>query len=133
MADLVVVDASALYEVLSSGPRFEGAMAALEDAEDFAAPELIDVEVIGLIRRDAARGAIDATHGRWAVDQMADWPGERYPHQPFDERVWQLRDNVRTTDAFYVALAEALDVPLLTLDSRLSRANGIACKVIVPG
>lgn len=133
MADLVVVDASVLYEVLSSGPRFEAAMAALDGVEDFAAPEVIDVEVIGLIRRDAARGVIDTTHGRWAVAQVADWPGERYPHQPFDERVWQLRDNVRTADAFYVALAEALDVPLLTLDSRLSRANGIACEVIVPG
>jgi predicted nucleic acid-binding protein len=132
VADLVVVDASVLYEVLSSGPRFEAAMAALRGAEDSAAPELIDVEVLGLIRRDAARGAIDATHGRWAVAQVADWPGERYPHQPFDERVWELRHNVRTADAFYVALAEALNVPLLTLDSRLSRATGIACEVIVP-
>lgn len=132
MAGLVVVDASVLYEVLTSGPHASVALDALAAAEDFAAPELIDVEVVGLIRRDVSRGLIDTTRGRWAVGQVVDWPGERYPHQPFDWRAWELRDNVRTSDAFYVALAEALDVPLLTLDSRLSRATGIACEVIVP-
>ncbi len=133
MAGLVVVDASVLYEVLTSGPQSSAAIDALAAAEDFAAPEVIDVEVVGLIRRDVSRGLIDTTRGAWAVGQVADWPGQRYPHQPFDWRAWELRDNVRTTDAFYVALAEALDVPLLTLDSRLSRANGVSCAVIVPG
>lgn len=132
MADLVVVDASVLYEVITAGPRAPSARAALASAQDHAAPELVDVEVTGLIRRDAQRHVIDGTRSQWALDRLTDWPGDRFPHLPFINRVWQLRENVRTNDAFYVALAEALDVPLLTFDGRLARANGLTCEVIVP-
>lgn len=132
MADLVVVDASVLYEVITAGPRAPSARAALASAQDHAAPELVDVEVTGLIRRDAQRHVIDGTRSQWALDRLKDWSGDRFPHLPFISRVWQLRENVRTNDAFYVALAEALDVPLLTFDGRLARANGVSCEVIVP-
>ena len=132
MADLVVVDASVLYEVITAGPLASAATAALSSAQDHAAPEVVDVEVTGLIRRDAQRQVIDGTRSQWALDRLRDWPADRFPHRPFIGRVWQLRENVRTTDAFYVALAEALDVPLVTLDSRLARANGVMCEVIVP-
>jgi len=132
VADLIVVDASVLYEVLTAGPLASVSAAALADAQDHAAPEVVDVEVTGLIRRDAQREVLDGTRSQWALDRLRDWPGDRFPHRPFIGRVWQLRDNVRTMDAFYVALAEALDVPLLTLDSRLARASGVACEVIVP-
>ena len=132
MADLVVVDASVLYEVITAGPRAPSARAALASAQDHAAPELVDVEVTGLIRRDAQRHVIDGTRSQWALDRLKDWPGDRFPHLPFINRVWQLRENVRTNDAFYVALSEALDVPLLTFDGRLARANGLTCEVIVP-
>ena len=133
MAGLIVVDASVLYEVITAGPLAREAAAALAEAEDHVAPEVVDVEVTGLIRRDAQRQVLDATRSQWALDQLRDWPADRLPHRPFIGRVWQLRENVRTTDAFYVALAEALDVPLLTLDSRLARASGITCEVLVPG
>lgn len=132
MADLAVVDASVVYEVITAGPRASSARAALAAAQDHAAPELIDAEITGLIRRDAQRHVIDGTRSQWALDRLKDWPGDRFPHLPFINRVWQLRENVRTNDAFYVALAEALDVPLLTLDGRLARANGVTCEVIVP-
>lgn len=132
MAPLIVVDASVLYEVITSGPLAGESAAALAEAEDYAAPEIIDVEVTGLIRRDAQRQVLDATRSRWALDRLRDWPAERFPHRPFINRVWEVRENVRTADAFYVALAEALDVPLVTLDSRLARASDIGCEVIVP-
>ena len=57
---------------------------------------------------------------------------ELFPFAPFAERVWELRDNVTCYDAWYVALAEALDCSLATLDRRLSRASGVACEVILP-
>jgi predicted nucleic acid-binding protein len=60
-----------------------------------------------------------------------DWPGERFEHRPLLHRAWELRDNVREWDAFYVALAEALNGTLLTLDRRLSRAPGVRCPVEV--
>ena len=130
---MIVVDASCLYEVLTRGPLATQVQQALAQEEDYAAPELIDVEVTGLIRRDAHLGVLDATRCDIALSSLTDWPADRYSHQPFIWRVWELRDNVRTSDAFYVALAEALDVPLLTLDARLSRATGPRCEVIVPG
>lgn len=133
MADLIVVDASVLYEVITAGPFAASAAATLADAHDHAAPEVVDVEVAGLIRRDAQRDVLDGTRSQWALDRLRDWPGDRFPHRPFIGRVWQLRNNVRTTDAFYVALAEALGVPLVTLDKRLARASEVACEVIVPG
>ena len=57
---------------------------------------------------------------------------ERYPFAPFASRVWELRANLTCYDAWYVALAEVLGWPLLTLDRRLSRASGPQCKVITP-
>lgn len=131
MAGLIVVDASVLYEVLAQGARASLVHAALAEVDEFAAPELIDVEVTGLVRRDASRALLDETACHQALNNLVDWPGKRYPHRPFAWRVWDLRDNVRTHDAYYVALAEALDAPLLTLDARLARATGPRCPMLI--
>jgi predicted nucleic acid-binding protein len=61
-----------------------------------------------------------------------DLPIVRYPHDVLIDRIWQLRHNVTAYDACYIALAEALDAPLLTSDRRLSAASGIRADVIVP-
>jgi predicted nucleic acid-binding protein len=66
-----------------------------------------------------------------AVDDLRDWPGERFGHRGLLARAWELRDSVRGWDAFYVALAEALGGRLLTADARLARAPGLACGVEV--
>ena len=57
---------------------------------------------------------------------------ELFPFAPFAERVWALRENLTSYDAWYVALAEVLDCPLVTLDRRLSRASGPVCEIIAP-
>ena len=57
---------------------------------------------------------------------------ELFPFAPFAERVWALRENLTSYDAWYVALAEALDCPLVTLDRKLSRASGPICEIIAP-
>lgn len=57
---------------------------------------------------------------------------ELFPFAPFARRIRELRGNLTSYDAWYVALAEALDCPLLTLDRKLSRAPGPKCAFIVP-
>jgi predicted nucleic acid-binding protein len=128
---MLIVDASCLYEVLADAERAESVRLRLAGDPDHAAPQLIDAEVLGVIRRDHALGRLDATAARQAVEDLRDWPGERFGHRGLLERAWELRDTVRSWDALYVALAEALDATLLTLDERLARAAGPGCAIEV--
>ena len=77
-----------------------------------------------MVRRYAASGDIDADRGRAALADLADFPVHRYPHEFLLPRIWELRNNLTAYDAAYVALAEALDAPLLTRDRRLAAATG---------
>lgn len=100
---------------------------------DQAAPHVIDVEVLGVIRAQHLRGRLDGTAAAQAVDDLRDWPGERFGHRGLLERAWQLRGSIRGWDAFYVALAEAFDATLLTLDARLARSHGPTCWIELVG
>jgi predicted nucleic acid-binding protein len=126
---MLVVDASCLFEVVADTPRSREIAARLAADTDHAAPEVIDVEVFGVIRAHYLRGHLDGTASGQAVADLRDWPGERIGHRLLIDRVWELRDSVRGWDAFYVAVAEAFDAPLVTLDARLARAHGIRCRV----
>jgi predicted nucleic acid-binding protein len=75
------------------------------------------------------RGLLDRTAAHLAVEDLRQWPGTRLEHQPLLRRAWELRDNVRGWDAFYVALAEVLQATLVTKDGRLARAPGLRCTV----
>lgn len=86
---------------------------------------------VSVIRRDHLLGRLDCTAAAQAVEDLREWPGQRFGHQPFLGRVWDLRASVRGWDAAYVALAEALGAPLLTLDARLSVAPGPKCQIEV--
>lgn len=99
---------------------------------DHVAPHLIDAEVLSVIQTHHRRGALDTTAADQAVDDLRRWPGERWSHRPLLTRAWQLRANLRGYDALYVALAEALDATLLTLDQRLAAAPMLPCEVEVP-
>ena len=93
---------------------------------------MVDVETLNVIRRYHLDGRLDDTAARQAIEDLELWPGERFAHTSLIPRAWDLRNNVRGWDAFYVALAEALDGTLLTLDERLSRASGPRCPIEVP-
>jgi predicted nucleic acid-binding protein len=122
---VIVVDASALLEVLLRTP-------AAKDVEDrlfglremLHAPHLLDVEVAQVVRRYAAKGEIEVERGQAALADLADFPLRRYPHDFLLPRIWDLRNNLTAYDAAYVALAEALDAPLLTRDRRLAGSAG---------
>ena len=122
---MIVVDASALVEMLLPTAAGEAVSARLFDSGDsLAAPHLIDVEAAQVLRRYAQAGEIDDPHGRESIADLADMPIRRYPHSILLPRVWELRRNLTAYDALYVALAEALDAPLVTRDRRLAGSAG---------
>ncbi len=128
---MLVVDASCLFEVVADTPRAVAIAARLAQDPDQAAPHVIDVEVMGVIRGLLLRGRLDNTAAGQAVADLRDWPGERVGHRLLLDRAWEFRDSVRGWDAFYVALAEACEATLLTMDARLSRAHGPRCRIEV--
>jgi predicted nucleic acid-binding protein len=122
---MIVADASALLEALLRTPAAKAVEKWLFDPEQtLHAPHLLDVEVAQVIRRYEANGEIDDDRGRAALADLADLPLHRYPHDFLLPRVWDLRNNLTAYDAVYVALAEALDAPLLTRDRCLAAAAG---------
>jgi predicted nucleic acid-binding protein len=127
---VIVGDASALVDVLM---RVGGADAIearlLNSGLTLHVPHLIDAEVAHAIRRHAATGAIDAERGRDLLADFADLPLWRHAHDWLLPRVWELRHNLTAYDAIYVALAEALDAPLLTRDRRLAGAAGHQARI----
>lgn len=122
---MIVVDASAAIEVLLDTPLATAVAARLDKPEEtLHAPHLLDIEVAQVLRRYAMTGAADAERCRAALGDLAEFPLTRYPHDVLLPRVWDLRANLSAYDAVYVALAEALDAPLLTCDRRLAAAPG---------
>ncbi len=117
---MIVVDASAILEVLFGTP--DGARVAerlFTPGETLHAPHLLDLEVAQVLRRYALAGELDSARGLEALDDLADLPLTRYPHDLLLPRIWELRRNLTAYDAAYVALAEALAAPLVTRDAAL--------------
>ena len=126
---MIVVDASVLAVALGDdGIDGRRARDRLAD-ETLAAPELIDLEVASVWRRQVAARLMTARRAGEAVSDLTDLPLRRSSHQPLLGRIWRLRHVVTPYDAAYVALAEALDVTLVTADARLARASGITCEM----
>ena len=129
---MTVVDASAMIEMLLRTPL--GVLCTdrlLRPGEVLCAPHLVDVEVLQVLRRYAARTELSEDRGDEALHDLADLPLERYPHQPLLGRIWELRRSLSAYDAAYVALAEALNAPLVTCDRRLGRAHGHEARIEV--
>jgi predicted nucleic acid-binding protein len=92
--------------------------------ETLHAPHLLDLEVAQVLRRYCVSGEMDPERGREALTDLTEIPINRYPHDVFLPRIWDLRANMTAYDAAYVALAEMLPAPLLTRDTRLASAPG---------
>jgi predicted nucleic acid-binding protein len=126
---VIVADASVLAVALADdGPDGDQARIRLR-GERLTIPELADLEVASVLRRQIAAGALDARRCRLALDDLAALPAQRAPHRPLLPRCWELRDNLIIYDAAYVALAEALSATLLTGDRKLARAPGPQCLI----
>ncbi len=126
---MIVVDAGVLVTALADdGPDGDAGRARLR-GERLTAPELVDLEVLSVLRRLQAGGRLDRRRAELAVADLIDLPLRREPHRPLLRRCWALRANLTSYDAAYVALAEALGVALVTTDKRLSQAPGVRCLV----
>lgn len=126
---MLVVDASVLAPALADdGPDGDAARARLR-GQSLVAPELIDLETTSVIRRRSRGGQLDPRRARLALTDLVELPLRRTPHRPLLARCWQLRENLTVYDAAYAALAEALDVVLLTVDARLASAPGPRCEI----
>ena len=122
---MIVIDASAVLEVLlRSRIGLEIEKRIFSPGESLFAPHLLDLEVAQVIRRYCAMGEIDSDRGNEAIQDLKDFPINRYQHDIFLNRVWELRHNMTAYDAVYVALAEILPAPLLTRDAHLASAPG---------
>jgi predicted nucleic acid-binding protein len=122
---LIVVDASALLEMLLQTQRANQLMQrALESSQRMHAPHLLDIEVTQVLRRLVQRKEITIARAEQALHDLAQLLIERHEHRALLPRVWQLRDSLTAYDAAYVALAEALEAPLLTCDAKLAGARG---------
>jgi len=126
---VIVVDASVLAVALADdgddGRRARDRLM----GETLAAPELVDLEVVSVWRRQVAAKLMTARRATLAVSDLEDLPLRRSVHRPLLTRIWELRHVVTPYDAAYVALAEALNVALVTADARLARAPGLRCEV----
>jgi predicted nucleic acid-binding protein len=127
-----VLDASVLVEYLADGQHASAARQRIrEDPDRLWAPHLIDAEVGHVLRRATLAGELTATAARGALEDLADMPLQRAPHRALLKRAWSLRANVSFYDGLYIALAERLGLPLLTLDARLAGAPGVRTSVEV--
>ena len=128
----MVCDASAVVTVLlDSGSAGEWLARRLATAELYA-PALLPFECSNVIRRHELGGLISSDQAAQAHADLLDLPVELFPYVSVAHRVWQLRRTITSYDAAYVALAEALGAPLITVDRRLAEAPGSACRIEVP-
>lgn len=129
---MIVVDASVLANTLADdGADGTAARARLAAAGELAAPDLVDVEAVAVLRKRWIAGDLTGDRFSDAVEDLGDLAMTRYPALPLMRRAFELRDNVTAYDAAYVALAEQLGCTLLTADRRLAAAPTVTCEVEV--
>ena len=127
-----VVDASVLVAATTDAGR-DGVWA--EDVlglGGIVAPDLVLVEATNILRRLERSRQLTQVEATAAQRDLVRLEIDLLPFEPFADRIWELRRNVSSYDAWYVAIAEALELPLATLDRRLARASGPSCRFQMP-
>jgi len=128
----VVVDASvAVAALIDSGNAGDWAEEII-GRDGLIAPELLLIETTNVLRRLERNGDIATYEAISAHRDLMRLDIDLFPFAPFASRVWELRGNLTSYDASYVAIAEAFDVPLATLDGKLAQSGGARCEFVVP-
>jgi predicted nucleic acid-binding protein len=128
----VVADASTVAAgLIGSGAAGRWAETLLR-SEELAEPHFMPAEVAGVFRRAVLAGRLSAEIATLAYADLTALRTELHPYAPYAARVWELRASVTPYDAWYIALAEALGVPLATADARLARVSGPRCAFLTP-
>ena len=131
---MIVLDASVVIALLLGTPDEHLVREQIGAADQtLHAPHLLDVEVAQVLRRYCLFEGLSAARGEAALQDLGALDIQRYAHDGMLARIWQLRPNMTAYDAAYVALAEALDAPLITFDARLARASGHAASITLLG
>jgi len=126
-----VLDSSAVVALLVDGGSVGQWVAdVVSGAELLSAPDLMRYEVANIFRRQLLAGVLDETAATLAYRDLGDLDIDIYPYQAAPERIWALRRNVTVYDASYVAIAELVQAPLITLDAKLAKASGPRCEFI---
>lgn len=132
MKPIVVCDSSTIVAMLvDAGPDGQWATRELIGSE-LAATSLLPFEVANVLRRHERSGQISADQAAQAHRDLLDLPIELWPYETIAIRVWELRTNLTAYDAAYIALAESLAAPLVTLDRQIAAAPGLHCQVKTP-
>jgi len=128
----VVVDASVLVAALIDSSE-RGAWAEnILLSGSLHAPELARVEATSILRRLERTKHISSAEANLAQDDLMQLNLETFGFDPFAERIWDLRHTITSYHAWYVALAEALQLPLATLDTKLSKSRSVKCNFLTP-
>ena len=129
---MIVVDASAVVEFLLQTPLGARVEARLfRDEDELHAPHLLDVEVAQGLRRLVRMGEVSSVRADEAIADLTDLLLHRHAHLDLLSRAWRLRDNVTAYDAMYVALAEAIEAPIVTCDGPLGTTPGHRARIEV--
>jgi len=129
---LIVVDASAVVALLTADAHTGGWVAERCSGATLAAPDVLPFEVGNALRRLERGGLLDRTAAGMAHHDLLDLSVQLWPYSVLADRAWELRHAVTVYDGTYVALAEALDAPLVTVNARLARADGPRCAMHTP-
>ena len=128
---MIVVDASAMLEVLLNTPRATAIRTLFSAAgQSIHVPELLDVEVVNAVRRYVKTASLPSARAREAIQDYLNLAVKRYSHHLLLERMWELRHNFTAYDATYIALAEALGARLVTCDRALSSGHRAEVSII---
>jgi predicted nucleic acid-binding protein len=129
----IVIDSSVVVAALvDSGPHGDWAEEALGSGL-LLGPELVRAEATNILRHLERARLITTPEANAAQDDLMQLDIELLPFEPFASRIWELRHNMTSYDAWYLAIAEALNLPLATLDDFLGKSNGVTCKFLTPG
>lgn len=127
---MMVIDCSAMVELLTSEDELGERVRAAVAGKKLFAPHIIDLEFASVLRGMVAGRKLDRARADRALESLIRSDLDRYEHTWYLPRIWELRGNMTTYDASYVALAEALKFPLLTVDGKFERTPGANCEVM---
>jgi predicted nucleic acid-binding protein len=126
---LIVIDASAIVAILLGTEQAEAVRSRIATRATLHAPHLIDLEVTQVLRRHALLARLSPEAAEESFRSFRAIAIERYAHDRFLDRIWQMRWNITAYDAAYIALAEALRAPVLTCDARLAASAGHTARI----
>lgn len=129
---MIVVDASILVAALVDNTDHAIWASDIISEGDLHSTSMVSAEVANSLRRMERLNEITELEAQLALIDLPQLGLNLHPFAPYSARIWELRHNLTSYDAWYVALAESLDCPLVTLDLRSSRAGGLLCDVLTP-